>query len=185
METEDDPSMHHHNNADSNNPLCVYQKDYGRKLTESLSALRLRDGLVDIDIVCENGHVRAHKSVLAAASDFFRERLLKANVDAPVLIRLEDFGLNVKLSALKAVVEFVYRGEVVVASRDKLNDLGTAAHSLGIIGLVEILPKPGSTSSTTTTATSSSRVTLISPDDNILPNVVNVHHEQQQQQPQQ
>ena len=200
MEINDDQTVHSNidsNNSSSsnnNNPLCVYQRDYGRRLTESLSALRLRDGLVDLDIVCENGHVRAHKSVLAAASDFFRERLLKANVDAPVLVRLEDFGLKVKLSALKAVVEFVYRGEVVVASRDKLNELGQAAHSLGIIGLVEILPKPGVTTTTTTTAAPSTpRVTFISPSNEnnepVFPSssssVVNVHEEQQQQQQQQ
>ena len=65
----------------------------------------------------------------------------------PVILRLEDFGLQVKKDALTFVIDFIYRGEVVVPG-DKLPDVCGAAHALGIKGLIDILPNTNSASKT-------------------------------------
>ena len=57
----------------------------------------------------------------------------------PVVLRLEDFGFNLTYEAVSLVIEFVYKGEVKIAS-SQLIVLANAAHSLGIDGLKEFLP---------------------------------------------
>ena len=54
-------------------------------------------------------HNHVHKVILAGASKFFREQLCKANVMVPVIIRLEDFGIDVSSEALGYIIEFAYR----------------------------------------------------------------------------
>ena len=58
-----------------------------------------------------------HKVVMAACSRFFKDQLCKQNVQVPVILRLEDFGLELKRDAVSYIIEFVYRGEVRVRLR--------------------------------------------------------------------
>ena len=51
---------------------------------------------------------------MAASSKFFKDQLCKQNVQVPVILRLEDFGLELKRDAVSYIIEFVYRGEVRV-----------------------------------------------------------------------
>ena len=74
-----------------------------------LQEMRQQSALVDLDIVCEEQHLHVHKVILAGASKFFREQLCKANVMVPVILRLEDFGIEVSSEALGYMIEFVYR----------------------------------------------------------------------------
>ena len=60
---------------------------------------------------------------MAACSKFFKEQLCKQNVQVPVILRLEDFGLELKREALAYIIEFVYRGEVKGSFYNKLFDL--------------------------------------------------------------
>ncbi|CAB4065019.1 KRAB [Lepeophtheirus salmonis] len=120
-------------------PMCICIKDHGRHVCERLQQLRLSTGLVDLDIVVEEQRLRVHKVVLAATSKFFKDQLTKANVLVPVILRLEDFGLELKREAVGYIVEFIYRGEVLIPG-ECLSDVCVAAHTLGIYGLVEFLP---------------------------------------------
>ena len=49
---------------------------------------------------------------MAAGSRFFKDQLCKQNVQVPVILRLEDFGIELKRDAVSYIIEFVYRGEV-------------------------------------------------------------------------
>ena len=51
---------------------------------------------------------------MVAGSRFFKDQLCKQNVQVPVILRLEDFGLELKRDAVSYIIEFVYRGEVRV-----------------------------------------------------------------------
>ena len=53
-----------------------------------------------------------HKVVMAAGSMFFKDQLCRQNVQVPVILRLEDFGIDLKRDAVSYIIEFVYRGEV-------------------------------------------------------------------------
>ena len=80
---------------------------------------------------------------MAACSRFFKDQLCKQNVQAPVILRLEDFGLELKREAVSYIIEFVYRGEVNIPG-EKLTEVCAAAHTLGVLGL-EHLPVPAET----------------------------------------
>ena len=49
---------------------------------------------------------------MVAGSRFFKDQLCKQNVQVPVILRLEDFGIKLKMDAVTYIIEFVYRGEV-------------------------------------------------------------------------
>ena len=51
---------------------------------------------------------------MAAGSMFFKDQLCRQNVQVPVILRLEDFGIKLKMDAVTYIIEFVYRGEVRV-----------------------------------------------------------------------
>ena len=55
------------------------------------------------------------------------------------MIRLEDFGLRLSYEAVSLIIEFIYKGEVNIAS-NQLITMANAAHGLGIDGLQEFLP---------------------------------------------
>ena len=114
-------------------PMCILVKDHSRVLCKQLQQLRTQTGLVDLDIVCEDHHINVHKVVMAACSRFFKDQLCKQNVQAPVILRLEDFGLELKREAVAYIIEFVYRGEVNIPG-EKLTEVCAAAHTLGVIG---------------------------------------------------
>eukprot|EP00094_Tigriopus_californicus_P007796 TCALIF_07508-PA protein Name:"Similar to Zfp26 Zinc finger protein 26 (Mus musculus)" AED:0.37 eAED:0.37 QI:0/0/0/0.37/1/1/8/0/1106 len=105
-----------------------------------MASLRGENALLDLDIVCQERHIRVHKVLLASASKFFKDQLCQANVLVPVLIRLEDFGLDLHFEAVSSVIEFVYRGQVVIPGQ-RLTHVCQAAHGLGIHGLVDFLPQ--------------------------------------------
>ena len=44
----------------------------------------------------------------------FQDQLCKANVMVPVIIRLEDFGFELQKEAVGFIIEFIYRGTVVI-----------------------------------------------------------------------
>ena len=60
----------------------------------------------------QDHHINVHKVVMAAGSRFFKDQLCKQNVQVPVILRLEDFGIELKRDAVSYIIEFVYRGEV-------------------------------------------------------------------------
>ena len=49
---------------------------------------------------------------MVAGSRFFKDQLCKQNVQVPVILRLEDFGIKLSINAVSYIIEFVYRGEV-------------------------------------------------------------------------
>ena len=123
--------------------MCIQVKDHSRVVCEQLQQLRLQTGLVDLDIVCEDHHINVHKVVMAACSRFFKDQLCKQNIQGPVILRLEDFGLELRRDAVSYIIEFVYRGEVNIPG-EKLTEVCQAAHTLGVVGL-DHLPVPAET----------------------------------------
>ena len=85
---------------------------------------------------------------------YFQEQLCRANVLVPVVLRLEDFGFNISYEAVSLIIEFIYKGEVNIAS-NQLIIMAHAAHSLGIDGLKEFLPNTFSDSKRTMSSESS------------------------------
>lgn len=98
--------------------------------------------MVDCTLGAEGKSLQAHKVVLSACSPYLEDLLTKHYDKHPILI-LKD----VRFEELKAMVDYMYRGEVNVA-HDKLNTFLQAAESLQIKGLSDSRNDPPDTGGT-------------------------------------
>ena len=92
-----------------------------------------RQEFVDVTLVCDDqNQIRAHKVILSACSDFFRNILLKnAAVSQPFI-----FLDNVSFQDLENVISFMYNGETAIGQED-FSSFMRAAQRLRVKGLTE------------------------------------------------
>ncbi|GFS83648.1 protein bric-a-brac 2 [Nephila pilipes] len=88
--------------------------------------------MVDVTLACDGLSLKAHKLVLSACSPFFNSLFLENPCKHPIVI-LKDM----KYPELKAIIEFMYNGEVNVA-QDQLSALMKTAETLRVKGLAEM-----------------------------------------------
>ncbi|XP_043225955.1 protein bric-a-brac 2-like isoform X4 [Amphibalanus amphitrite] len=101
--------------------FCLKWDHFRTSVTSVFNHLR-RDGeLVDITLCCEGQRVKAHRMMLSACSPYFRE-LLKENPCQHPVFFLKDTSAE----DLRAVIEFVYNGEVNVAQGQLASFIKTA-----------------------------------------------------------
>lgn len=98
--------------------------------------------MVDCTLSAEGQSLQAHKVVLSACSPYLEDLLVKHYDKHPILI-LKD----VRFEEMKAMVDYMYRGEVNVA-HDKLDSFLRAAESLQIKGLSDSGTDPPDTGGT-------------------------------------
>ena len=89
--------------------------------------------MVDVTLVCEGKSLKAHKLVLSACSPLFQTLLLENPCRHPIII-LHD----VRFSELRAVIEFMYHGEVNV-TESTLAALIKCAETLRVKVLGEVM----------------------------------------------
>jgi len=87
--------------------------------------------LFDVTLVCDDGHIEAHKVLLSIASDFFRSVLKKSNHPHPLL-----YIRGLKKVLLQSIVNFLYYGEVNI-SEDDLPEFLSTSQELKIRGIDE------------------------------------------------
>ncbi|XP_022668596.1 longitudinals lacking protein, isoforms H/M/V-like [Varroa jacobsoni] len=102
------------------NMLAVFERLLGNK------------SLVDVTLGCEGRQMKAHKVVLSACSPFFEGLFTENPCKHPIVI-LKD----IRYADLKALVEFMYKGEVNVV-QEQLPTLLKTAEALKIKGLAEV-----------------------------------------------
>lgn len=107
-------------------------------MTAVFDQLLQEEVFVDVTLSCEGGQqLRAHKVVLAACSPYFQAVLQNNPCKHPIVILPRD----VAFADLRAIIEFVYRGEIDVA-QEQINSLLAAADTLKIKGLCEVGEDP-------------------------------------------
>lgn len=115
----------------SSNDELFYLKwnNFQKNVSTQFEKLREEDDLVDITFACEGRKLTAHKLVLFACSPFFKELLKKNPSPHPVF-----FMNDVKYDVLKAILEYMYLGEVHITN-ENLKDFIKTAEGLQIRGL--------------------------------------------------
>jgi len=111
--------------------------DYFRKnLISSIENFKEKD-FTDVILACEDRQVMSHKLVLAASSPLFHEMLVKHPHPQPLL-----FLKGVEYSDLKALLSFVYSGEVEL-EQARLDSFLQLGQELQVKGLTkeETLPQ--------------------------------------------
>ncbi|CAG0887792.1 unnamed protein product [Cyprideis torosa] len=106
-------------------------KNHQNSFLEVLDQLLTRELLIDVTLACDGESYGAHKVVLCACSPFF-QRVLSENPCKHPIIVLKD----VKSSELRALIEFMYKGEICVSQAD-IGSLLKTAEGLQIRGLCE------------------------------------------------
>ncbi|XP_019766192.1 longitudinals lacking protein, isoforms J/P/Q/S/Z isoform X8 [Dendroctonus ponderosae] len=114
---------------DDDQQFCLRWNNHQSTLVSVFDSLLEHEKLVDCTLAAEGKLLKAHKVVLSACSPYF-ETLLSRHYDKHPILILKD----VKFQELKAMMDYMYRGEVNI-SQDQLGALLKAAESLQIKGL--------------------------------------------------
>jgi len=116
----------------SQQQYCLRWNNYQNNLTNVFDQLLQSEAFVDVTLACDGHYLKAHKMVLSACSPYFQTLFFDNPCTHPIVI-LKD----IKWDELKAVVEFMYRGEINV-SQDQLAPLLKVAEVLKIRGLADV-----------------------------------------------
>lgn len=111
---------------------CLRWNNHRSNLLTVFDELLQNEAFTDVTLVCDGGGpIKCHRMVLAACSPYFQNLFTDLPCKHPVVV-LKD----VKYSEIKAILEYMYRGEVNVA-QDQLAALLKVAEALKVKGLVE------------------------------------------------
>lgn len=122
------------NSKNSNNTqqFCLRWNNYQTNLTCVFDQLLQSESFVDVTLACDGNQIKAHKIVLSACSPYFQSLFFDNPCQHPIIIMRD-----VKWPELKAIVEFMYKGEINV-NQDQISPLLAIAEMLQIRGLAEV-----------------------------------------------
>lgn len=151
--------------ASTSQQYCLRWNNHRSNLLTVFDELLQNEAFTDVTLAVDGGTlVKCHKMVLAACSSYFQTLFINLPCKHPIVV-LKD----VKYSEIKAILEYMYRGEVNIA-QEQLGDLMKVAQVLKVKGLVvengsqgrceqvetSMSPPPAISTSTTSSAAHSS-----------------------------
>ncbi|XP_076181005.1 uncharacterized protein LOC143153545 isoform X1 [Ptiloglossa arizonensis] len=118
--------------ASTSQQYCLRWNNHRSNLLTVFDELLQNEAFTDVTLAVDGGvSVKCHKMVLAACSSYFQTLFINLPCKHPIVV-LKD----VKYSEIKAILEYMYRGEVNVA-QEQLAGLLKVAEVLKVKGLVE------------------------------------------------
>ncbi|XP_055526783.1 protein bric-a-brac 1-like isoform X2 [Wyeomyia smithii] len=115
-----------------NQQFCLRWNNYQTNLTSVFDQLLQSESFVDVTLACDGQSIKAHKMVLSACSPYFQTLFFENPCQHPIIIMRD-----VKWPELKAIVDFMYKGEINV-SQDQIGPLLKIAEMLKIRGLADV-----------------------------------------------
>jgi Cys2His2 zinc finger developmental/cell cycle regulator len=112
--------------------FCLRWNNHQHNLLSVFEDLLNHEAFVDVTLACDGLQLKAHKMVLSACSPYFQS-MLYGTPDRHPIVFLRD----VRYHEMKALLEFMYRGEVSV-DQDNLSSLLKVAEGLKIKGLADV-----------------------------------------------
>lgn len=116
----------------NNQQFCLRWNNYQSNLTNVFDQLLQNGTFVDVTIACDGHTLKAHKIVLSACSPYFQSMLAENKCKHPIVI-LKD----VQWPELRAVVDFMYKGEINVY-QEQIGPLLRVAETLKVRGLADV-----------------------------------------------
>ncbi|KAK4323732.1 hypothetical protein Pmani_005582 [Petrolisthes manimaculis] len=114
---------------------CLRWNNHRNNLLAAFDQLLHMEALTDVTLACEDGvTLHAHRLVLAACSSYFQALFVCARAANHPIVVLKD----VRAGDMRALLQYMYRGEVNV-NHDDLPALLGLAETLKVKGLVEEL----------------------------------------------
>lgn len=120
--------------ASASQAFCLKLNSHSSHLIEAFQRLYNDEVMVDCTISCSGGTLKAHKLVLSACSPYFASLFSTFTnpYQYPVVV-IKDMPF----SDMKAIIEFMYRGEVTIP-RVSLHSVLDSARTLSVTGLCDI-----------------------------------------------
>ena len=123
------PSIEHHLTPEasevmSTQQFCLKWNNYQSNMSDVFLSMLNNENMVDVTLACDGQNIKAHKMVLAACSPYF-QTLFQTNPCKHPIVILKD----VRFLDLRAIIDFMYRGEVNVG-QDQLAALLKTAETL-------------------------------------------------------
>ncbi|CAD7004171.1 unnamed protein product [Ceratitis capitata] len=112
--------------------FCLRWNNYQSNLTSVFDQLLQTESFVDVTLACDGRSIKAHKMILSACSPYFQMLFSDTPCQHPIVIMRD-----VNWADLKAIVEFMYRGEINV-SQDQIGPLLRIAEMLKVRGLADV-----------------------------------------------
>lgn len=137
MNNSNSPSSGSKNNNGTAQQFCLRWNNYQTNLTCVFDQLLQSESFVDVTLACDGNQIKAHKIVLSACSPYFQSLFFENPCQHPIIIMRD-----VKWPELKAIVEFMYKGEINV-NQDQISPLLAIAEMLQIRGLAEVNNEQG------------------------------------------
>ena len=111
--------------------FCLKWNDFQTNVSKTFSSLRQEEHLFDVTLVSDDEkHIAAHKLVLSASSDLFKNMIKKTEHSKPMI-----FLSGFKANDLLLVMDYIYQGEVQIFQSD-LDGFLDVAQRLKIEGLI-------------------------------------------------
>ncbi|CAH0404844.1 unnamed protein product [Chilo suppressalis] len=112
--------------------------NYVTHVTEAFNVLRFENDLVDVTLCCDGGKIKAHKMLLSACSNYFKQIFKENPCQHPVII-----FRNFKYEDLNAIINFMYHGEVNIF-QEQLESFLITAELLEVKGLTDSMEEESS-----------------------------------------
>lgn len=129
-------------NPSATQQFCLKWNNHTANLVKTFGEMIAAESFTDVTLACDGLMIKAHKIVLSACSNYFRELFLATPCKHPIVV-LKDM----KIEDLRAIIDFMYRGEVNV-SQNQLGNLLKTAEVLRVKGLTEVNDSDGMKSDT-------------------------------------
>ena len=108
-------------------------RDFENCTSNSFRGFMSRQEFVDVTLMCDdNNQIRAHKVLLSACSEFFKNILVKTSHQQHTVVYID----NVTHQELQNIISFMYFGETTITQEEFTNFM-RAAQKLQIKGLSE------------------------------------------------
>ena len=111
--------------------FCLKWNDSQTNVCKTFSSLRQEEHLFDVTLISDDEkHISAHKLVLSASSELFKNMIKKTPHTNPMI-----FLSGFKANDLLLVMDYIYKGEVQILQSD-LDGFLDVAQRLKIEGLI-------------------------------------------------